>query len=608
MERKIIIEKSEVGERRVAIINERGKLINYWIEKTEDKRITGNIYLAKIKRIESAIQAVFIDYGDEKNGFVPISEIEVKQDQIEGNAGFVSRHNMTDIVSVGKTILVQAEKEIRGNKCAFFSTYINITGRYCILAPNKRCGHGNSISKKIKGLETERLNEIIESLDIPEGMSCIIKTAGQGKSKLEITRDWQYLLRLWNNTKKKIENSEAPTLVYDDGNIIKRSIRDYYKQTTDRIIVHGQDAFEETKAFIKIYAPKHVNKVELYNDELPLFDRYGIATAINEMLQPIINLPSGGTIVINTTEALTAIDVNSGKTKHGNDLEITAINTNLEAIEEIGRQIKLRDIGGLIVIDFIDMHEESNKHKVEKAFRKQMNDDIAKIQYGGLSQFCLMEISRQRIGTSINEQTMINCKHCNGTGRVISTQVKALTIIRSIESFVSKNRTKSIVVEVRPGMDLFLLNKSRYLIVELEQRHKVQIEIVRNKGIDGNDCKIHITEYAPDESTQLKQLKAALKQRSQSENAKKIIKKKKIKHKIQEGAQDVPNMIEVEIPKPSNDIHEELVSDNKFLVTPEIPLDYKPIAEMPDRKKIDRVQEQLNKKPEKKSWLRKIFE
>ena len=525
---KLLIDAHYNDETRIAVIGEDGKLEDFEAEYSGKKNIRGNIYLAKIVRIEPSIQAAFIDYGGEKNGFLPLTEIHydyfnqsvLKSVEISKNEGneegdenvasgktYLKRQlKIQEVISVNQVVLVQAEKEIRGNKCAFFTTFITLPGKYCVLVPNPPRGKGHFISKRIETAEKERLRKIIESLDIPEGMNCIVRTAGEKRTKSELKRDMEYLCRLWSELREKITSSTAPELIHEEGDIIKRTIRDLYQRTMDKVIIQGKSAYNEARAFMKMYTPTHVKKIELYNDsDAPLFHKYGIEDKIDKILEPTIPLPSGGTIVINTTEALTAIDVNSGKSKHERDIEVTALKTNLEAANEIGRQIRLRDIGGIIVVDFIDMLDRKAQEKVEKAMHDAMKGDYSNVQFGKISQFGLFEISRQRLRTSLADATFTQCTHCSGSGKVLANDIVALSVMRTIENFLVKRTAKSIVVEVAPGVDLFILNRKRNLLTEMERSYDVSVEIVRNKVISAMECKIIVKEYSADELMKRKQ-------------------------------------------------------------------------------------------------------
>ena len=621
---KLLIDAHYNDETRIAIVGEDGKLENFEAEYSGKKPIKGNIYLAKIVRIEPSIQAAFIDYGGEKNGFLPLTEIHsdyfnknvlksLETEKIEDASDGVDNDEdkthlkrqikIQEAISTKQVVLVQAEKEIRGNKCAFFTTFITLPGKYCVLVPNPQKGKGNFISKRIEHSEQERLKDMIASIDIPEGMNCIVRTAGAKRTKQEIKRDIEYLCRLWNEIRNKITNSIAPTLIHEEGNIIKRTIRDLYQRTMDKIIIQGKDAYKEARSFMKTYTPAHVKKIELYNDtEAPLFHKYNIEDKIGKILEPTVSLPSGGTIVINTTEALTAIDVNSGKSKHERDIEVTAFKTNLEAVKEIGRQIKLRDIGGIIVIDFIDMVERRNQERIEKAMRDSIKNDYSNIQLGKLSQFGLMEISRQRLRTSLADATFIQCSHCAGSGKVLANETIALSVIRKIENFLVKRVAKSVIVDVAPGVDLFILNRKRNLLIAMEQNYDVSIEIVRNKMMTAMDCKIFVKEYVPSEQRSDKAIKEEKAVATDNENhaEKKLRKIKKVKVSKKPVVHSSEKQSSETGKKKLIRVKRQRISDAKGVsetvtTTPELT----------KNTSTDNLPANTNKK---KGWLRKIFE
>ncbi|MDR0640393.1 MAG: Rne/Rng family ribonuclease [Holosporales bacterium] len=510
---KLFIDAHYSDETRIAILDENGNLENFEVEHSKRKQIKGNIYLARVVRIEPSIQAAFIDYGDEKNGFLPLSEIhydyfnkdalsneDVKYLEDENQTrGLSKRFKIQEVIANRQVLLVQAEKEVRGNKCAFFTTFISIPGRYCVLTPNPPKGKNTCVSRRLEATEKERLREIIGSLDIPDGMGCIVRTAGENRGKQEIKRDLEYLCRLWNEIKDAADTSTAPARLYEEGNIVKRTIRDLYSRTMDGITIQGVEAYKEARTFMKLFTPSHVKRIELYKDNAtPLFYKYAIEEKIKEILNPVVQLPSGGSIVIDVTEALIAIDVNSGKSKSEKNLDGTALKTNLEAVTEIARQIRLRDISGIIVIDFIDMASYASNSKVEHKMKEAMKNDYSSVQIGKISQFGLMEISRQRLRSSLSETSFVKCKHCGGIGKILSIEVVALSVIRTIESSLVHGNAKSIVVEVAAGVDLYILNNKRRIITEMEAFYQVYIEIARNQTLEQSDCKILIKEYKAD--------------------------------------------------------------------------------------------------------------
>jgi ribonuclease E len=527
MSGRLLIDARYEDETRIAILDENGKLENFEVEHSDRRPIKGNIYLAKIVRIEPSIQAAFIDYGAEKHGFLPLSEIHYEYfnknnprptstngggQQIESEDDEEKRSNplrglpkhfkIQNVISTKQIVLVQAEKEVRGNKCAFFTTFISLPGRYCVLIPNSPKNKGPGVSKRLDATEKVRLREIIESLDLPDGMGCIVRTAGESCNKQEIKRDLDYLFRLWNEIKEKRTNAKTPSLIYEEGNVVKRSIRDLYRRTMHEIMIQGAGAYKEAKTFMKLFTPSHVKKIKLYeNNPIPLFHSYDIEEKIKEILDPVVPLPSGGSIIIGITEALTAIDVNSGKSKSEKDINGTAVKTNLEAVTEIARQLKLRDIAGIIVIDFIDMTDQLSISKVERRMREVMKQDQSNVQIGKISQFGLLELSRQRLRMSFTDASCTKCKHCAGLGKVLSPESIALSVIRQVEVSLLDGKSKSIVVEVAPGVDLYILNQKRKIVTEMEGTYNVSIEVIGNQSLESSECKIVVKEFRQDKET-----------------------------------------------------------------------------------------------------------
>lgn len=500
---KLLIDAHYNEETRIAIIDDEGKLNNFETEYSDKKLIKGNIYLARIDRVESSLQAAFIDYGDDKHGFLPFLEIQSEYYNKQNSAKNAEEDQtkeqkfpkIQDVIAYNQVVLVQAIREKRGNKCAAFSTYLSLPGKYCVLVSNSN-GKSGGISKKIDTADKERLREIISSLDVPDGLGVIIRTAGENRTKQEIKRDFEYLIRLWNEIKEKVVSSNAPILIHEEGNIIKRTIRDLYNRDMDGIIVQGAEAYKEARTFMKTFTPSHCKKIQLYQGtDVPIFCKYDIEEKIRRILDTTVILPSGGSIVINATEALTAIDVNSGRMKQERDIDITALKTNLEAASEIARQIQLRDIAGLIVIDFIDMTDNSAVAKVEKKFKECIAGDYSNINIGKISQFGLLEVSRQRLRQSLADANFSTCKHCNGAGRVLSNETVAMSVIRQIEGFLAGADAKELIVEVSNGIDLFILNQKRNILIEVEKQHDVSIEVVNNHSLSSSECKIIIKEF-----------------------------------------------------------------------------------------------------------------
>ncbi|MEI2302037.1 Rne/Rng family ribonuclease [Ensifer sp. MJa1] len=386
------------------------------------------------------------------------------------------QYRIQEVIKRRQILLVQVAKEERGNKGAALTTYLSLAGRYSVLMPNTARGGG--ISRKITNLQDrKRLKEIARGLEVPQGMGVILRTAGANRTKVEIKRDFEYLMRLWENVRTLTLNSTAPCLVYEEGSLIKRSIRDLYNKDIGEIIVSGEEGYKEAKGFMKMLMPSHAKVVQPYRDVHPIFSRSGIEAQLDRMLQPQVTLKSGGYIIINQTEALVSIDVNSGRSTREHSIEDTALQTNLEAAEEVARQLRLRDLAGLVVIDFIDMEEKRNNRAVEKKLKDCLKNDRARIQVGRISHFGLLEMSRQRIRASVLESTMQTCPHCNGTGHVRSQSSVALHVLRGIEEYLLKNTTHDITVRTIPDIALYLLNQKRGTIMDYEGRFGVSIII-----------------------------------------------------------------------------------------------------------------------------------
>ncbi|MGD9476810.1 Rne/Rng family ribonuclease [Shinella sp. G-2] len=386
------------------------------------------------------------------------------------------QYRIQEVIKRRQILLVQVAKEERGNKGAALTTYLSLAGRYSVLMPNTARGGG--ISRKITNLQDrKRLKEIARDLEVPQGMGVILRTAGANRTRVEVKRDFEYLMRLWENVRTLTLASTAPCLVYEEGSLIKRSIRDLYNKDISEIVVAGEEGYKEAKAFMKMLMPSHAKVVQPYRDVHPIFSRSGIEAQLDRMLQPQVTLKSGGYIIINQTEALVSIDVNSGRSTREHSIEETALQTNLEAAEEVARQLRLRDLAGLVVIDFIDMEEKRNNRSVEKRLKDHLKNDRARIQVGRISHFGLLEMSRQRIRASVLESTMQTCPHCNGTGHIRSQSSVALHVLRGIEEHLLKNTTHNITVRTTPDIALYLLNHKRGTIIDYEARFGVAIII-----------------------------------------------------------------------------------------------------------------------------------
>lgn len=523
MTKKLLIDSTHAEEVRLAIVNE-GKLEEFESETCTKKQVKGNIYLAKVIRVEPSLQAAFVEYGAGKNGFLPFSEIhpdyyyipvsdrqeedqdealplaeqEISEEAIEGkeetgrNRGY--RYKIQEVIKRKQIMLIQVVKEERGGKGAALTTFLSLAGRYCVLMPNagRRTG---GVSRKISdGDDRKRLKDLVGDLKLQEGMSVIIRTAGQLRSKTEVRRDYEYILKIWADIREKALNSIAPALVYEEGSLIQRALRDIYQRDMDEILIEGENAYKEAKALMKAMIPSHAKKVKLYKEAMPLFHHFRVEDQIDEMMLPKVMLPSGGSIVIAPTEALVAVDVNSGRSTKERHIDETALKTNLEAAEEVARQMRLRDLGGLVVIDFIDMHDTKHVALVEKRLKEATALDRARIQLGRISQFGLLELSRQRLKPSLMETHSVLCPHCQGAGMVRSVESTALFALRAIEEEVIKNQAVTLKVTVAPNIDTYLLNQKRTSLIALEARFGITIMIERDESFKGAEISFEASE------------------------------------------------------------------------------------------------------------------
>ncbi|KQK28375.1 ribonuclease, partial [Bosea thiooxidans] len=431
------------------------------------------------------------DEGDDENG----DEAEEQPEQLGGGDALddmperPQRHSrrqykIQEVIKRRQIILVQVVKEERGNKGAALTTYLSLAGRYSVLMPNT--GKGGGISRKITNAEDrKRLKEIAQELEVPEGMGLILRTAGASRTKVEIRRDYEYLMRMWESVRELTLASVAPSLVYEEGNLVKRSIRDLYNKDIDEVHVAGEEAYREAKDFMRMLMPSHAKSVKPYREQTPLFAAYGVESQLDAMFSNTVTLRSGGYIVINQTEALVAIDINSGRSTREHNIEDTALKTNLEAAEEISRQLRLRDLAGLIVIDFIDMEENRNNRAVEKKLKECLKDDRARIQVGRISAFGLLEMSRQRIRTGVLESSSVPCPHCAGAGMIRSTPSVALQILRALEETLIKSASHNLTVRTRPEVALYVLNQKRAHLADLETRFNIAITISTDANLIG---------------------------------------------------------------------------------------------------------------------------
>jgi ribonuclease E len=573
---RMLIDARHQEETRVAVVKG-NRIEEFDFESAEHKQLKGNIYLAKVTRVEPSLQAAFVDYGGNRHGFLAFSEIhpdyyqipredreallreeaehaaeeerlraaedaryesrddrEDDRDTHEDERGYDEegdesephdedapaqpeaaesapeenaadelrrkrqnlrrRYKIQDVIRRRQVLLVQVVKEERGNKGAALTTYLSLAGRYCVLMPNT--SHGGGISRKISnGADRKRLKQIMSDLSLPNSMSCIVRTAGLSRTKTEIKRDFDYLARLWDEIRERTLGSSAPALIYGDSDLIKRAIRDIYNRDIDEVIVEGEDGYRAARSFMKLLMPSHVKRVQNYVDTVPLFQRYGAEDQLAAMYQPVVQLKSGGYLVINPTEALVSIDINSGRSTREHNIEQTAYATNIEAANEIARQLRLRDMAGLVVIDFIDMESNGHIRKVEKAMKEALKNDRARIQVGRISSFGLMEMSRQRLRTGVLEASTRPCPHCEGSGLMRTASSAGLSALRMLEEEAARGRGSRIVLRAGREAAVYVLNRKRGEIGEIESRYGVAIEVLIEESFEG--AKMAVESFGP---------------------------------------------------------------------------------------------------------------
>jgi len=536
MTKKMLIDATYEQETRVAVVE--GKtLTDFEFELADRKPLKGNIYLARITRVEPSLQAAFIEYGGNRHGFLPFPEIhpdyyqipvedasevsdlknkaieagqssedlenEGEESDVEGNfaqddedsvqgvvSNLKSRHKalankyqIQDVIKAGQVVLVQVIREERGLKGAAVTTYLSLAGRFCVLMPNSP-GNGG-VSRKITDYsERSRMKGLISEMNLPKEMSIIIRTAGVGKSNEDIKRDQEYLIRLWNGIRELTLKSEPPQFIYEEANLIKRALRDLFNKGVEEVLIEGEKAYKSAKKFMELLAPNQVKNIYEYTDDkVPLFMYYQVEKQIDNMNDPFVKLPSGGSIVIHPTEALVSIDVNSGKSVKESNIEETALKTNIEAADEIARQMKLRDIGGLVVIDFIDMEDNKHNIAIERKMKNAVLDDRARIQIGRISPFGLLEMSRQRLASSLMELNYHVCPHCSGTGREMTIEASSVMLLRNIKEDVLKHRIKEMNVKVPKEVCMYILNHNRDKLSDIEKIHDVKVHIISSEEL-----------------------------------------------------------------------------------------------------------------------------
>lgn len=476
--KRMLFNATQQEELRVAIVDGQ-RLIDIDIETAGREQRKGNIYKGIITRIEPSLEACFVNYGEERHGFLPFKEIS----KIYFKPGVDHRHaSLRELLTEGQEIIVQVEKEERGNKGAALTSFISLAGRYLVLMPNNPRGGG--ISRRIEGDERQELREVMSYLEVPEGMSIIARTAGIGRSSEELQWDLSYLTQLWKAIDEAASSNSAPLLIHLESSLVIRAIRDYFHPDIGEILIDTDEVYEQAYAFMSVVMPDNITKVKRYQDDVPLFSRFQIEHQIETAYARTVPLPSGGAIVIDHTEALVSIDVNSARSTRGADIEETATRTNLEAAEEISRQLRLRDLGGLIVIDFIDMESTKAQKDIEQRLKDALRYDRARVQMGKISRFGLMELSRQRLRPALSEGSHITCPRCNGTGHIRDAESSALQVLRIIQEEAMKENTAAIHCQVPVEIAAFLLNEKRSEINKIETRFKVNVILIPNKHLE----------------------------------------------------------------------------------------------------------------------------
>lgn len=481
---RMLINATHPEELRVALVDGQ-KLYDLVIERLGHEQKKSNIYKGRIATIEPSLEAAFVAFGSNRHGFLPFKEVSQEYYPPHDPS---ERLHIKDVLREGQEIIVQVEKEERGTKGAALTTYVTLAGSYLVLMPNNPSGGG--ISRRISGEERDELRGILSQLSIPESMSVIIRTAGLGKSLDELQWDLNVLIKQWEDIKKAADERSAPFLIFQESDVVTRAIRDYLRPDIAEIFVENGDVYEKAKRYIDQVRPDFSERIKLYKDSIPLFNRFHIEQQIETAYQREVSLPSGGSIVIDHTEALVSIDINSARATRGSDIEETAFNTNLEAAEEIARQLRLRDIGGLIVIDFIDMLQVRHQREVENHLRNALRFDRARVQIGRISRFGLLEMSRQRLRPSLGEGARVICPRCNGQGTIRGIESLALSILRIIEEEATRPHTTQVQAQLPVDVSTFLLNEKRSTLAAIEKHHNIEVIIIPNPHLESPHYKI----------------------------------------------------------------------------------------------------------------------
>ena len=523
--KRMLVNATQAEERRLAIVDGQ-KLLDYEIEIEGREQRKGNIYKAVVTRVEPSLEACFVDYGEDRHGFLPFKEIS-KQYFAQGVS--VSQARIQDVIREGQEILVQVEKEERGNKGAALTTFVSLAGRYVVLMPNNPRGGG--VSRRIEGEDRAELKENMDQLEYPAGASIIARTAGIGRSAAELQWDLNYLIKLWTAIDGAGKGGKGAFLIYQESSLVIRAIRDYFNSDIGDILFDTDDVYEQARQFMAHVMPEHEHRVKRYRDDAPLFSRFQIEHQIESAYARTVQLPSGGAIVIDHTEALVSVDVNSARAIKGGDIEETATRTNLEAADEVARQMRLRDLGGLIVIDFIDMEESRNRRDVENRLRDALRQDRARVQFGTISKFGLMEMSRQRLRPALSEGASIPCPRCGGSGHIRDTESSALQILRIIQEESLKDSTASVLCQVPVDVASFLLNEKRSEISKIEMKQRINVLLVPNKTLETPNYKLERLKH---DDPRLDNIEASYKMADVMEDPTTVTRRSQEKHNKQE--------------------------------------------------------------------------
>ena len=492
--KRILINATQQEEIRVAMVDGQ-KLYDLDIELSSKSQKKNNIYKGKITRVEPSLDSVFVDFGSTRNGFLPYREISREYYLSEPIPG--EKHNIKNLFEEGQDIVVQVVKEERGTKGAALTTYLSLAGRFIVLMPNSSKGGG--VSRKIIGKERSETLESLSDLEIPDGTSMIIRTAGVGRASIELQWDLNYLIGIWDAIKKLALKVNAPSLIFQENNLIVRAMRDHLEDDIGEIIIDDDSTFDDAAKYVKQITPKNLKKLKHYKEPTPLFTRFQIENQIESAYSNEVSLPSGGSVVIDYTEALVAIDINSGKSTKASDIEATALQTNIEAAEEIARQCRLRDLGGLIVIDFIDMRQYKNQRAVENTLKAAVRIDRARVSIGGISKFGLLEMSRQRLRPSLDDSAYGICRNCSGIGKVRSTESLALSVLRLVGEEARKEKTKSVIADIPSDTANYLLKEKSDWINDIEEREKIDVVLKANPNL--SSVNFSIKRVREDDST-----------------------------------------------------------------------------------------------------------